>query len=67
MRYYEILHFDATLIYPSQSSRLLRVNVSKNQTNRGHDQKSISLILCQFEGLGKHVDAIRLVFLKYSI
>ena len=31
----------------------LRVIVSKNQRNRGHGQKSISLILCQFEGLGK--------------
>ena len=37
-------------------AKLLRVNVSKNQgkfKKRGHGQKSIALILCQFEGLGK--------------
>ena len=44
--------------------RPLRVNVPKNQTKFkkcGHGQKSISLRLCQFEGLSKLLKGMKLV------
>ena len=53
---YTRLRNNHTLCYFIGTTTRLRVNVSKNQgkfKKRGRGQKSIALILCQFEGLGK--------------